>query len=66
MEDAAAFLGHMERGHLSICQHLQSQATETFQKNRLILKSILKAIIFCGRQNIALRGHRDIRFVQNE
>ena len=59
MEDAAAFLRRMKRGHLSICQHLQSQATETFQKNRLILKSILKAIIFCGRQNIALRGHRE-------
>ena len=25
-------------------------------KNRAILKSVLKAIIFCGKQNISLRG----------
>ena len=59
MEDAVAFLGQIESGHLSIDQQLQSQALETFKKNRLILKSILKAIIFCGKQNIALRGHRE-------
>ena len=60
MEDATAFLGQMESGHLSINQQLQSQAAETFMKNRLILKSILKGIIFCGRQNIALQGHREL------
>ena len=26
------------------------------KKNRAILKSVLKAIIFCGKQNISLRG----------
>lgn len=46
--------------NLSIDQQLQSQATATFIKNRLTLKSILKAIIFCGRQNIALCGHREL------
>ena len=28
-------------------------------KNRQILSSIVKAVLFCARQNIALRGHRD-------
>ena len=28
-------------------------------QNRLELKSILKWIIWCGKQTIALRGHRD-------
>ena len=55
-EDAVAFVGHMS-GHLTIGQQLQVQASETQAKNRVILKSILRAIIFCGRQNIALRGH---------
>ena len=27
--------------------------------NRQKLASIIKTIIFCGRQNIGLRGHRD-------
>ena len=28
-------------------------------RNRQILTSVLKVIVLCGRQNIALRGHRD-------
>ena len=57
-EDAAVFLGQMERGHLSIQQQLQCQAVLAVQRNRSILTFILKTIVFCGRQNIALRGHR--------
>ena len=30
-----------------------------YDKNFSILKSIVKAIIFCGKQNVPLRGHRD-------
>ena len=30
-------------------------------RNRAIFKSILKAIVFCGRQNISLRGHCEQR-----
>ena len=47
----------MECGYLSIQQQLQNQASITIPpKNRAILKSALKAIIFCGKQNISLRG----------
>ena len=31
----------------------------TIEQNRQKLSSILKAITFCGKQNIPLRGHRD-------
>ena len=48
----------MESGHLSVEQRLQSHAANTIQKNGQILRSIIKCIIFCGRQNIPLRGHR--------
>ena len=60
MEDAAAFMGQVESGHLSVQQQLTFQASETVKQNRLILKSILRAIIFCGKQNISLRGHREL------
>lgn len=43
----------MECGHLSIGQQLQSKASETLVNNRIILKSILRAIIFFGKENIA-------------
>ena len=58
VKDMAVFLGQMESGHLSVDQRLQSHAANTIQKNRQILRSIIKCIIFCGRQNIPLRGHR--------
>ena len=54
----AVFLGQKESGHLFVEQRLQSHAANTIQNNRQILRSIIKCIIFCGRQNIPLRGHR--------
>ena len=56
MDDSMAFMGQMECGHLSIQQQLQNHASIRIKKNRAILKSVLKAIIFCGKQNISLRG----------
>ena len=32
---------------------------EKIRTNKNILKSIVKSLLFCGRQGIALRGHRD-------
>lgn len=59
VEDAESFVTQKERGHLSIQQQLQVQAKDTLAKNHLILKSILRAIVFCGKQNIALRSHNE-------
>lgn len=37
-----------------------SEANELiYKKNEHILKSIIKVVLLCGKQNIALRGHRD-------
>ena len=36
-----------------------SSHAKLFQQNRQKLLSILKYVIFCGKQNILLRGHRD-------
>jgi hypothetical protein len=38
---------------------MSSNAVDQTTKNRLFLISILKCIELCGRQGIALRGHRD-------
>ena len=55
MDDSMASMGQKECGHLSI-QQLKKQASITIQKNRAILKYVLKAIIFCGKQKIYHRG----------
>ena len=42
----------------------QQQSTlrrERVAQNRLKLQSIVETVILCGRQGIALRGHRDDR-----
>ena len=53
------FLSTMTNRQPSIqCQLNQSIADRIFI-NRQKLASIMKTIVFCGRQNIALRGHRD-------
>ena len=49
----------MEKRALSIGIQMDKFSSDTVCKNREKLDSIVKAIIFCGCQNIALRGHRD-------
>ena len=42
--------------------YLISQANRhVYQKNIIILKSIVEAVVFCGKQSLPLRGHRDDR-----
>ena len=38
---------------------ISMQIREQVASNRTFLKSIISCIEFCGRQGIALRGHRD-------
>lgn len=43
----------------AIDNRLKGIHADEIAKNRSIIKSIADAILFCGRQGIALRGHRD-------
>ena len=38
---------------------LDKKAKEQLERNREVLRSILRCLEFCARQEIALRGHRD-------
>ena len=59
VESAMAFTAAMENQGVSIDQQLISARQKLIAKNRLKLRSIVQAVIFCGRQGIAFRGHRD-------
>lgn len=51
---------HIFDGHKqNIVEQLQNKKMVETEKNRQILQSIIEAIIFCGRQELSLRGHRD-------
>ena len=59
MEDALHFKMMMEGKAEPIDRQLDRQLSERVIENRCKLSSIVKTIIFCGQQNISLRGHRD-------
>ena len=59
VEAAMAFMNVQNNKALSIYQQLSVQRRESITQNRLKLRSIEETEIFCGKQGIALRGHRD-------
>lgn len=56
---AENFLKVMQSQMEPIDQQLHSALASQIAENRLKLQSIVKTIVFCGRQNIALRGHHE-------
>ena len=56
---AVDFVSCMEKGALSVQHQLRSQSRATVSRNRCVVRSILKTIVFCGKQMIPLRGHRE-------
>ena len=49
----------MENRELAIDVQFSSIRRKNIAENYLKLKSIVEKVIFCGRQGIHLRGHRD-------
>ena len=59
IEKAQTFRKVMENKQIPVNQQLAKIQALTVAKNKEKLKSIVETVIFCGRQGIALRGHRD-------
>ena len=56
---------HMMRDKTIDIQHrLTKSLEEKVKKNRERLAPIIPAVILCGRQKIALRGHRDCGLIE--
>ena len=53
------FLRNMRREAVPIDQQINNLLQRQISKIREILKSLFKTVIFCGKNNIALRGRRD-------
>ena len=53
------FLRNMTRESVPIDQQINNLLQQQIKRNREILKSLFKTLIFCGKNNIALRGPRD-------
>ena len=61
VSDMLTFMRIMNNEQTPIDHQLVSAVAQQVQQNRELLKSIISTIIFCGKQNVALRGHRDDR-----
>ncbi|CAF2160173.1 unnamed protein product [Rotaria magnacalcarata] len=55
---ATSFIRTFENPSSGIDYQLDRNRIEMIEKNKSILLSIIKVVIACARQNIALRGHR--------
>lgn len=53
------FTNCMENKQVPVPHLIDAALEERKQKNMRILETIVDTVLFCGRQNIALRGHRD-------
>ncbi|XP_025192606.1 uncharacterized protein LOC112592666 [Melanaphis sacchari] len=53
------FLKSYNNPELEVVNQINSQRLKQVNENRSRLKPIVESLIFLGRQNIALRGHRD-------
>ena len=56
---AQALISSLQNPDNNIQHHISQQAREQYDNNVHILSTVVSAIVYYGRQNIALRGHRD-------
>ena len=54
---AENFIKIMQKPQKAISSIIDTQRSTLIEKNRKVLHSIISCIVYCGRQNIALRGH---------
>ena len=59
MLDELAFRKYMSGLSTGIDVGMKAGMAKRIESNRVFLKSIVETVLLCGRQNIALRGHRD-------
>ena len=55
------FIARYENPSLSVATILDSQAKKTIDSNLKVIESLFKVAILCGKQGLAMRGHRDDR-----
>lgn len=57
--EVVTFKQMMDQKTLPVDKQVNEKAKRQIELNRTKLKSIVKTIVLCGKQNLPLRGHRD-------
>lgn len=58
-EKAEQFVASRKQVVPRIVQQLDERASQQIRTNREILSSVVKTVVLCGRQGLALRGNND-------
>lgn len=59
MEKMSEFFLRYEEPTLAVHNILDEKAKNIIENNRKVIESLMRIVAFCGKQGIALRGHRD-------
>lgn len=57
------FVKRYENPSQTIATQLNAQVQKTMENNRRVIESLLRVVMLCGKQGLALRGHRDDNIV---
>ena len=55
------FIDRYENPSQAVDVMMQSQLQQMMERNQLVIESLLRIVLFCGKQGLAFRGHRDDR-----
>ena len=55
------FIDRYESPSQAVDVMMQSQLQQMMARNQLVIESLLRIVLFCGKQGLAFRGHRDDR-----
>lgn len=55
------FIDRFENPTQAIDVMMQSRLQQLMERNQHVIESLLKIVLFCGKQGLAFRGHRDDR-----
>lgn len=50
----------------AVTTQMKSHVKENIYKNREVLKSVIRSVLYCARQDIGLRGHNNVNKFSNE
>ena len=53
------FVKRFQNSSQKIATQLNTQLQKTMENNRKVIESLLRVVMLCGKQWLALRGHRD-------
>lgn len=66
MTKMSEFIARYENPALAISTIVSSSTQQIMENNQKVVESLLKIVLLCGKQGLALCGHRDDRIIWSD